>query len=170
MDGNNNQVVKWNDRTCPQQAFALALLGATDRQIAEAFDVNEDTIHYWKRHKPEFLKKLNEGKLIANSAVAESFYKCATGYYYEEEKAFLDKSGKVVKTTIRRYKGPDPWAAARWMSLRVRNGEWQEIQKTEITQTNINITKVDLSIFSNEELQVMEKMGVKAIVEHSNGN
>ena len=40
------------------------------------------------------------------------------GYTYKEEVSTYDrKKGKWITTTVKRYKAPDPIAAAKWLSL-----------------------------------------------------
>lgn len=160
--------VKWNDDR-PRQAFECALLGVTDKELAHIMNVDVDTIERWKKKHPEFLEKLQEGKEVSDAKVAEAFYKCATGFYYDEQHISVDKLGKVTVTTIRKYKPPEAWAAKQWLTVR-RRAEWSDTQRLEITQTNINITKVDISLFNTEELALMQKMGLKQLTENAGNN
>ena len=45
-----------------EQAEKLCLLGATDIQLADFFDVAESTIHLWKHTHPEFSESIKDGK------------------------------------------------------------------------------------------------------------
>ena len=45
-----------------QQAGKLAKLGATDKELADFFDVTTTTINNWKVNFPEFLASLKMGK------------------------------------------------------------------------------------------------------------
>lgn len=67
-----------------QQAFRLALLGATDKEMAGIWDVEESTVNNWKIAHPEFLVSIKAGKIEADAKVAESLYKIATGYQFKE--------------------------------------------------------------------------------------
>jgi len=160
--------VKWNEDR-PREAYELALLGATDKEIAAVMDVNVDTIERWKQNHPEFLAKLNEGKLAADAKVAQAFYKCATGYYYTEDHISVNKEGKVTVTQVQKYKPIEAWAANKWLGIR-RRADWSETQRLEITNTNINITKIDLSVFTKEEVILMEKMGLRQLTENAGTN
>ena len=62
-----------------QQAYQLCVLGAIDRQLAEAFNVSEQTINTWKKKHPDFLESVNKGKLLADALVAKSLFMSATG-------------------------------------------------------------------------------------------
>jgi hypothetical protein len=67
-----------------EQAFKLCLLGATDKELADFFDVNEDTINVWKKSQKGFSESLKKGKLDADAKVASKLYARAIGYAYEE--------------------------------------------------------------------------------------
>ena len=58
-------------------AHDLALLGATDKDLAEALGTSEQTINTWKKVHLEFSLALKKGKLEADSKVAASLYKSA---------------------------------------------------------------------------------------------
>lgn len=144
----------------PRMAYHLALLGATDRQLAEAFDVSIDTIELWKRSRDEFATALKLGKLTADAEVATAFFRCATGYNYTEDQVNVHR-GVVTVTKVERYKGPDAWAAAKWLAIRQR-ATWSEVQRTESIHTNINVD-VDYSVLSFDELAVAKKLGLPNI-------
>ena len=55
-----------------EQVFKLCLLGATDKELADFFDVCEKTINGWKKDYPEFLQSLKRGKLLADANVTRS--------------------------------------------------------------------------------------------------
>lgn len=160
--------VKWNEDR-PREAYELALLGATDKEIAAVMDVNVDTIERWKQNHPEFLAKLKEGKLAADAKVAQALFKCATGYYYPEDHISVAKDGKVTVTTIQKFKPIEAWAAKQWLATR-RRGDWSETKHLEVTTTNININKIDISVFTKEEMMLIEKMGLKQLTENADSN
>jgi hypothetical protein len=62
----------------------LCLLGATDKQMAELFDVSEQTFNTWKQKHPEFLESLTEGKAFADAKVAQSLFQRAIGYSHPD--------------------------------------------------------------------------------------
>ena len=49
-----------------QLAENYALLGATDKEMANLFGVTERTLNQWKKDYPEFLQSLKKGKSIAD--------------------------------------------------------------------------------------------------------
>jgi hypothetical protein len=66
------------------QVEKLCKLGATDKEIADFFDVHVDTIYEWKSVHSEFSESIKRGKIIADAEVAHSLHKRAIGYQYDE--------------------------------------------------------------------------------------
>ena len=63
-----------------EQAYKLCLLGATDKDLANFFNVTEQAINIWKGKYNDFRLVLQEGKMLADANVAERFYNRARGY------------------------------------------------------------------------------------------
>lgn len=61
------------------QAEKLCRLGATDKELAEFFEVTERTIGNWKTEHDEFFQSLKRGKILADAEVAHSLYNRALG-------------------------------------------------------------------------------------------
>jgi hypothetical protein len=72
------------DPVYAEQVTKLCKLGATDKEIADFFDVEESTINNWKKAHPEFMESIKKGKIIADAEVAHSLHKRAIGYQYDE--------------------------------------------------------------------------------------
>ena len=66
------------------QAYKLCLLGATDKELADFFDVVEDTINKWKKRYENFSVSIKRGKTIADSNVADKLYQRALGYSHPD--------------------------------------------------------------------------------------
>lgn len=77
-----------------ERAYELCLLGLTDAQLAQCFDVSADTINEWKTAHVEFGEALRKGKQEADAKVVASLYKRATGYELLGQK--VTKEGAVV--------------------------------------------------------------------------
>lgn len=149
------------DKDKPTQAYRLALLGATDREIADCLLISYETIKKWKQNYPEFLAELNRGKMEADSKVAEALYHRAIGYEMDDVDIKMYK-GTIIKTPIRRKFPPDSWAAFKWLTLRQR-AHWTDVRVTESTQTNVNINKIDVSGLTTEELRMLKSIGLKQL-------
>jgi transposase-like protein len=60
-------------------ALGAAILGATIRDLAELFDVSEQTIFNWRREHPAFAKAFREGSRFADANVANAFFRRCVG-------------------------------------------------------------------------------------------
>ena len=121
-----------------EQAYSLALLGLTDKQIAKFFKIDETTFYKWKKKYEQFGKSLEEGKDVADIKVTKSLFKRATGCVANEEKQERDESGNIIKTiTVTKEVLPDVAAITMWLKNR-RPDQWRERQ--EVTSTNVNVT------------------------------
>lgn len=110
--------------TYDKQAYRLSLLGYTDEQLAEFFEVCKDTINEWKKVYPKFSASIKKGKQDADANVAESLYKRATGYSCEETDIKVIE-GEIVKTKIRKHYPPDTAAAIIWLKNR-QKAKWRD--------------------------------------------
>lgn len=114
----------------PSIARSMAMLGATDEQMAEAFRVSRSTFLEWKGRHPEFAEEVHKGKLMADAQVAASAFHGAIGYSHPEEviKVVDDKIVRV--NTIKHY---PPNATLNVFWLKNRQPElWKE--KVEIVE------------------------------------
>lgn len=112
-------------------AFKYCLLGATDKQLAQFFEVNEDSIHEWKKRHPKFSESLKRGKEEADSKVAQSLYRRALGYEHKEDQIFQYQGKPVVVPTIKHYP-PDTTAAIFWLKNRQKE-HWRDKTESEVT-------------------------------------
>lgn len=128
----------------PEQARKLCLLGATDEELADFFEVCVATITNWKNAHPAFLVSIRAGKVQADADVAESLYKRATGEYVQLEKVMKKEDGTFEAVRYKGYIPGDPNAAYRWL-LNRRRQDWTD--KTEIIhngQVNHTVTHIEL--------------------------
>lgn len=114
-----------------KQAYKLCLLGATDKRIADFFDVTESTLNLWKQEFPEFSESLKAGKEEADSVVAQSLFHRATGYSHPDVDIKLFK-GKIITTKLTKHYPPDSTAAIFWLKNR-QPRQWRDKQEVEHT-------------------------------------
>lgn len=107
-----------------RQVTKLCRLGATDKELADFFEISEATINTWKQRHPEFLEALKSGKMQADAEVADRLYQRALGYSHPEEKIFCDKGTIVRAATIKHYP-PDTMACIYWLNNR-RRDDWRQ--------------------------------------------
>lgn len=118
------------------QAEKLCLLGATDSEIAEFFNVSVRTIHRWKLEHEEFCHSIKSGKEKADERVERSLYQKATGYDYTEEQAIKIKveqhKEEVEVVQVNKHAPADTTAAIFWLKNR-RKDQWRDKQEHELT-------------------------------------
>ena len=114
-----------------EQARKLALLGATDREIADFFEVHESTLNRWKLDFPEFCESLKRGKEAADERVERSLYHRAIGYKHDAVKIF-NANGVPLEVPYIEHFPPDTTAAIFWLKNR-RPADWRDKTQQELT-------------------------------------
>ena len=99
------------------QAGKICLLGATDKKLADFFEVSEVTINAWKKKYPEFLKSIKESKDIADGNVAKSLYERANGYSHPDVHIGNYKGMPIITDIIKHYP-PDATSMIFWLKNR----------------------------------------------------
>lgn len=116
------------------QAAKLAILGATDSELADFFEVEPRTIYRWKNAHEEFCQALKVGKDIADDRVERSLYHNANGYDYTEQQAIKVKISRdeeeIQIVEVRRHRPADTTACIFWLKNR-RKEEWRDKQEVE---------------------------------------
>lgn len=157
---------QWNSER-PDEAYKWAVLGLTLFQMSQVMEVNVKTLEYWRSNKPEFRKKLQEGKEVADAKVAQQFYNNCFDRYVDDEVVHVNvKTGQIMKVKVKKFIQGDKWAQKQWLATRQR-AIWAENHTINLTQNNItNIGKIDLSILSTQELMLAEKLGMNQLNQH----
>jgi len=134
----------------PKQAYKLCLIGATDAQLANFFEVNPDTIYEWKKVHEEFSESLKRGKQIADGEVAKSLYHRAKGYSHKAVH-ISNYQGEITQTDIIKEYPPDTTACIFWLKNR-QSEMWRD--KREYAVDDVNR---DIEDFNIDELQQLLK-------------
>lgn len=115
-----------------RMANGFALLGLTDKRMAELFNITEKTLNNWKKHHPSFLQSIKSGKEPADVEITHSLFDRAKGFEWDEQvptkvKEVKYENGKrvseiehVVVTTVHRVVPPDSRAIQYWLNNRRR--------------------------------------------------
>ena len=111
------------------QAVKLAALGATDREVADFFEVDERTLYRWKHEHEAFCQALKVGKASADERVEQALYRRAVGYV-QDDTHFSAYEGKVTQTPYVKVVPPDTTAAIFWLKNR-KPDEWRDKQEVE---------------------------------------
>ena len=134
----------------PKQAYKLCLIGATDAQLANFFEVNPDTIYEWKKVHEEFSESLKRGKQIADGEVAKSLYHRAKGYSHKAVH-ISNYQGEITQTDIIKEYPPDTTACIFWLKNR-QSEMWRDKREYAVNEDNR-----DIEDFNIDELQQMLK-------------
>lgn len=153
-----------------EQAYKLCLLGHTDKELADFFEVVEATIYNWKNDFPEFLEATKRGKQIADGEVVASLYKRATGYkttevhrHKVEGQAFdteIDENGlnfvpntddTVLTKVIHKEVIPDVTAQIFWLKNRQRQywKDKKDLEQSGYLGLGVNVTKEEAKDISD---------------------
>jgi hypothetical protein len=104
-------------------AHNYCLLGATNAELAEFFDVAPRTIGNWIASVPEFAASVREGRAFADAKVARGLYERAVGFKHKVERTVLHRGEeRTIKNTVRY--PPDTQACIFWLRNR-RPQTWQ---------------------------------------------
>lgn len=148
------EIIKWDDERVLNVIYHLALLGATDIEVANTLNVSVSAITNWKRNNPDFLNAYNKGKLQADMKVVGAYFMNTQDRYVEVEEVHVYR-GVVTKVKRQQFIQGDKWVQSQWLAKR-RRGDWTDAQKIEINHTNTNIN-FDFSGMTIEEMKVLEK-------------
>lgn len=112
-----------------EQARKLCLLGATDKELADFFEVVESTIYAWKLAYPEFSESIKKAKLMADANIASRLYDRAYGCVVNVQQAIklttkevkdgkLEQHEEVEIVDLLQEIPPDTTAAIFWLKNR----------------------------------------------------
>lgn len=114
----------YDPKKTAKHAKRLCLLGATDAEMADFFEVSETTINNWKNQHPEFLESIKAGKEVADTKVAKSLYERANGYSHPEVHV-SNYQGKITLTELTKHYPPETAAAIFWLKNR-QSDKWRD--------------------------------------------
>ena len=121
-----------------EQARKLCLLGYTDAELADFFEVSEATINNWKLEYPEFLESIKKGKAVADADVSDRLYQRAMGFVAPDIDIRVIEN-RIVETPLKKYYPPDTTAAIFWLKNRQKD-KWREKQDVNHTSDDGSMT------------------------------
>jgi hypothetical protein len=113
------------------QAEKLCKLGATDKELAEFFEIAESTLNEWKLTYTKFSESIRAGKMLADANVAERLYQRAMGFEHDSEEIKVVE-GVIERVPIRKIYPPDSTAAIFWLKNRQKD-KWRDKTETEFS-------------------------------------
>lgn len=142
-------------------AWSLALKGATDQELAEAFGVSKRTILRWKNEHPSFAEAYQRGKDVADAKVKKALYQRAIGYEVIEKESTVDVDPKTGESkpvrvkTIAKQIAPDTMAIMYWLNNRSK-GEFA--QRQEVTLGG-EVKTSPMANLTEDELRKLARLG-----------
>lgn len=148
----------------------LARFGMTNQEMSDIIGISISTFEKYLRLYPEFKYALHQGRIEDSIRIVDSLHKQALGYMVEETSSSYrykidPETGirkKILTNRSHTRKHIQPNVTAAIYLLKARHGEkWADIYKVESTHTsNVNVN-MDFSSFTDEELKLLEKIGMK---------
>lgn len=129
---------KYNPAYHDDWAWSLAIKGATNDEIAEAFGITVRTFIRWKQQYPSLEEAVTHGKDIADAKVEKSLYQRAIGYKVTDTEKIIDLnpsdgSQKPIRVkNIEKNIAPDTMAIMYWLNNRKRT-HWSQRQEVALS-------------------------------------
>lgn len=121
---------KFKAEMVQQAARLCSMMAATDRELAEFFDVGLSTFYAWKIKYPALAEACRAAKSVANDRVRHSLYERAMGYEYEDTDIRVINK-KIVKTKVMRKMPPCATSMIFWLKNREPD-KWRDKQELEV--------------------------------------
>jgi len=114
-----------------QQAYDYcAVFGASDKQLAEYFKVDEATLSRWKVAHPEFCESLKAGKEEFDTKNVEKALRDRALGYEHDDVHISNYQGEITVTPIKKKYPPDTTACIFWLKNR-QPDKWRDKQELE---------------------------------------
>lgn len=149
------------------QAYKLCLLGHTDAEMAEFFEVDVSTIHRWKIDYPEFCDSIKRGKEIADMDVAEKLLERAQGAVvvrqqaikmkdtqYNHEGKKISEEERIEVVNLVHQEAPDTTALIFWLKNR-KSSQWRDKQDIQHSGSISTMSDDDLDKAIAEKMEKM---------------
>ena len=109
-------------------AGVLCARGATNSDLADAFDVTTMTIHNWMATYPAFDEAVRKGKAeVFDPKVERALAERALGYSVDTEEIRVLKDGEIIRVPVRKHYPPETLACIFWLKNR-KPEQWRDVQ------------------------------------------
>ena len=144
-----------------EQVYKLCLLGATDEELADFFEVDDSTLYRWRQEHDAFREATTRGKMLADAEMAESLYRRGRGYSHEAIH-FATLGNEVTETPYTKHYPPDTQAASLWLRNR-QPAKWRDKAEVHVTgslsHTTAEMTEEEAARVYAENLKVLRAGG-----------
>jgi hypothetical protein len=134
------------------RATDYCLLGATNEELADLFNVGLSTIQQWLVERPIFARAVHRGRIAADARVARSMFKAATGAKVKKQKAFVI-DGAVQVVDIVEQMPPNVAAGNLWLTNRQRS-KWRDSKAVDAS-SGVNLLEA-LQRIAGDAAKVIE--------------
>lgn len=153
------------DPAYAKQAEKLCLLGATDEQLAEFFEVSSRTIYRWIAEFPDFCHALKDGKDVADQRVERSLYHKAVGYTHDAVKIFMPANAtEPVYAPYKDHVAPDTTAMIFWLKNR-QPAKWRDRLEPPVVINVSEISELEMATRIADLLMATEKKPPFKVIE-----
>lgn len=139
------------------QVYKLCMLGATDKELADFFNIAESTLNLWKKEYPLFMESLTRGKTMADADMAVSLYKRGKGYSHPETHV-SNYRGEITLTELTKHYPPETGAAFLWLKNRQPTKWKDKIELKEEINLNVFPPKEELDAIYAKALEDAKKV------------
>ena len=122
---------KYKPEYAPTAGRLCAMMGFTDEQLADFFEVTEKTILTWRLDHVEFATAVKAGKAETDDYVERCVVKGISGYFVEHQETVMIRGEPTVKT-VRKWVPGNPGVGMRWLAAR-RPEIYREIKEDKLT-------------------------------------
>jgi hypothetical protein len=137
------QPTKFKAEYIKQAEVACKNFGSTDLELAELFDVCEDTIYNWKKEHLDFFEAIKRGKEeYDTSRVVVALRERATGYSHDDVH-ISNFQGEITETEITKHYPPDPTSMIFWLKNRDPN-RWRDKVDVGVTKKYEDMTDEEI--------------------------
>lgn len=135
-----------------KQAYKLCLLGATDLDLANFFEVEQNTINTWKLKYKSFQLSIKEGKETSDMEVAQSLYKSCKDRTIIEEVVVKTKNpgpdaGETIEVIRTKKTIPGDFRSQQFWLRNRKSTAWKDKQDIDISGT------IKLGIIEDEDFK-----------------
>jgi hypothetical protein len=124
------------------QAYKMTLLGYKDAELAQFFEVSEQTIYTWKDKHPEFVEAIKKGKDIADATIVRRLWDRANGVKVQTQKVVSGGMMGPMAVDVEETYPPETAAMIFWLKNR-QPKLWRDKQEVDMHAT---VTMPDIHI------------------------